>query len=99
MVTKAENGLGGLEQLRRSRLKVDLIICDLEMPEMNGLQLIESVRKGGGVFDAKVPIVVLTGHADEEVVHNALKLGINGYLVKPVSRASLEKRMLAALKK
>jgi len=42
---------------------------------------------------------MLTGHADEEIVTHAIKLGINGYLVKPISRAALEPRLIAAIEK
>ena len=97
MITHAENGLDGLEKLRQMHRKIDIVVCDLEMPEMNGLQFVEAVRKGGEEFDPNVPILILTGHADEQIVHNVVKLGINGYIVKPVSRTALEKRMIAAL--
>jgi two-component system chemotaxis response regulator CheY len=97
-ISVTKNGIEALETLRRSIRKVDLIFCDLEMPEMNGFQFIETVRRGDRLIDPNMPIVVLTAHSDEETVYNVLELGIDGFLVKPVSRDALEKRITAALK-
>jgi response regulator RpfG family c-di-GMP phosphodiesterase len=68
------------------------------MPEMNGFDFVKQVSSSAEErLDAKLPILILTGHADEETVRGAATLGINGYLVKPVSRKSLESRILKTI--
>ena len=94
IISQASNGREGLSLLQSAKSKVDLVICDLEMPEMNGFDFVRQVRSSVDErFDNNLPILILTGHADEETVRGAADLGINGYLVKPVSRKSLESRI------
>jgi len=98
IISQAANGREGLSILQSAKSKVDLVICDLEMPEMNGFDFVKQVRSSAEErLDAKLPILILTGHADEETVRGAATLGINGYLVKPVSRKSLESRILKTI--
>ena len=97
-VSEAQHGVEGMTRLRLARRKVNLVICDLEMPRMNGHEFVEKLRSGdSGAPDPDIPVIILTGHADEENVHDASRLGINGYIVKPISRNVLEERLKAAL--
>ena len=98
IISTAQNGKDGLEHMKRARRSVDIVICDLEMPVMNGLQFVEAIRSGREKIDPTIPILVLTGNAEEETVHTAVQLGVDGYVVKPVSRTALEKRMESALR-
>jgi two-component system chemotaxis response regulator CheY len=98
-VVSANDGEEGLQHLQFGDTRIDLILCDLQMPKMGGLQLVDAVRSGKANCDADVPIIVLTGHAEEKTVRAALKLHINGYLVKPVSVGSLRDRINAVLTK
>ena len=94
IISQAANGREGLSLLQSAKSKVDLVICDLEMPEMNGFDFVKQVRSSADErFNPKLPILILTGHADEETVRGAASLGINAYLVKPISRKSLESRI------
>jgi two-component system chemotaxis response regulator CheY len=100
IVTTASDGADGLEKLAKlqaSRHPVDIVVCDLEMPNMGGLEFVKQVRTGSTGVPTNLPIVVLTGHAEEETVHEAVGLKISGYVVKPVSRNTLEKRLRLAL--
>ena len=97
IVTTAGNGTEGLISLESSNRPIDLVICDLSMPEMDGLEFVKTVRGRADAPYARVPILILTAHSDEDIVHDAAKLGINGYLVKPVSPAALETRLRSAL--
>lgn len=97
IVTPAQNGIAGLQALRKSRHNFDLIICDLEMPEMGGMEFITAVRTEEDIPNAAVPIIVLTGLAEMDTLHKALLLGINGYLVKPVSKTNLESKIVSAI--
>ena len=100
LVTTASDGADGLEKLAKmqaSRHPVDIVVCDLEMPNMSGLEFVKQVRDGFSDVPPTLPIVVLTGHAEEETVHRAVGLKISGYVVKPVSRNTLDKRLRQAL--
>lgn len=97
VVSHAGNGLEGIELLSRSDGNIDLAICDLEMPEMNGFDFVKQVRSGSVVKQKDLPILIVTGHSDEKTVRGAAGLGINGYLVKPISKNSLESRIKKAI--
>jgi len=96
-ILNAENGEDGL-RIVRTRKKIDLIICDLEMPTMDGFAFVRELRRDADTKVAATPVLILTGHSDENHVHDALALGINGFLVKPISKGALESRVAAALK-
>jgi len=96
-ILNAENGEEGL-RIVRTRKKIDLVICDLEMPTMDGFAFVRELRRDEDPKVAATPVLILTGHSDEDNVHDALSLGINGFLVKPISRGTLESRVVAALK-
>jgi len=78
-VETAENGKEALEKLF-SRAHFDLIVTDLEMPEMDGFELIKKVRESKEYKN--IPIVVVTSLAGEEIRRKVLELGANGYEVK-----------------
>lgn len=82
--TLAQNGLEALEALRRSRF--NLVLMDLEMPEMGGLEAVRAIRSGrAGVLDPDLPIVVMTAHAMAETRKRCLASGMDGFLTKPVN--------------
>ena len=71
--------------------RVHLIISDYNMPEMDGLQFLEAVRKdpviGNTVF------IMLTGSSDRELVQKAAAMGVNNYVVKPFAPAALKEKI------
>ncbi|MFP4167817.1 MAG: response regulator [Desulfonatronovibrionaceae bacterium] len=79
-VTTAEDGLDGLEKLY-STPDVDLIICDVNMPRMDGFTYIKTVRDQEVYRD--LPIIVLSTEGQEQDIQQGLTLGANLYLVKP----------------
>ncbi len=83
-ITPAASGEDALRQLQANLF--DLVICDIVMDGMNGIQFVKSLRcKSVPVANARsVPIIMLTAHADEKLVIASLKAGANGYLVKPL---------------
>lgn len=83
-ITPAASGEDALRQLQANLF--DLVICDIVMDGMNGIQFVKSLRcKSVPVANASsVPIIMLTAHADEKLVIASLKAGANGYLVKPL---------------
>ncbi|RKY67101.1 MAG: response regulator [Candidatus Latescibacterota bacterium] len=78
-VVQAQDGMDALEKL--ARYEVDLIITDLNMPNMDGYSLIQAIRENEHLKD--VPIIVLSSEAKEEDKQKAFALGADSYLVKP----------------
>lgn len=80
-VTTAEDGLDGLEKLYSSD-KIDMIISDINMPRMDGYTFIKTVREQKAYKD--VPIIVLSTEGHESDIKQALDLGADKYMIKPV---------------
>ena len=78
-VTESSDGLDAIEKIRKEHF--DLLITDLQMPNMDGLKLIENIRLMG----LRIPIIILTTHGEETEVEKGLMLGANDYLTKPIS--------------
>jgi two-component system KDP operon response regulator KdpE len=90
-VVEAENGVAALAELRTERL--DLVILDLGLPDMDGLDVIRAVRA-----ESQVPIIVLSIRNDDRGKVLALDLGADDYVVKPFSIEELLARIRAALR-
>jgi CheY-like chemotaxis protein len=91
----ANNGPAGLQVIRQ--LNPDLVVVDWEMPTMDGLQFLRTVRSPGEFPFPDVPIILLTGHADRWRVVEAARFGVHEYLLKPVSTNALLERVAAVL--
>ncbi len=76
-VETASNGVEALEKYRAEK-KFDLILSDMNMPEMSGLEIIKEIRGN----DNKVPIIILTGNSEISIAIDALKSGANDYILK-----------------
>lgn len=74
----AENGLEALDKLAET--SVDLLICDIMMPQMNGLKLVEHIRSRG----EQMPILVISGTENMSDIAQALRLGVQDVLLKPI---------------
>jgi CheY-like chemotaxis protein len=79
-VTKTTNGLKGIELF--DTIKPDLVIVDINMPTISGLEIIKYIRNSK---KSKTPIMVLSGSTDDEVLSNSFDLGVNDYMRKPLS--------------
>ena len=85
----------GAEGIRAATLKpVDLVIVDLELPDMDGAEIVERLRSW-----SKVPIIVLSVRSSEEEKVRLLELGADDYVVKPFGMAELLARARAALRR
>ena len=82
----AMNGLEALDVLSRET-GIDLILLDINMPVMNGVQFMEKLKKDG--LYRHIPIVVISTEGKEEDTIRAMKLGAWGYIVKPFKSESL----------
>lgn len=79
MVYEVENGAVAAQAVTRQPF--DLVISDYNMPEMDGLGLLRSIRSNPHV--RRLPFILLTGRGDKELVVKAAQAGVNNYLVKP----------------
>lgn len=82
-VILAENGLKGLEIVQAAPAKINLIITDLMMPEMDGFELLDNLKKQASTVD--LPVIVLTAKHEKDSRLNALRIGVDEYLTKPFS--------------
>lgn len=80
-VVTAENGLDGLEKVGKEN--VNLVLSDLNMPYMDGLEFVKSLRANPDTTE--LPVVMVTTEADPEEKEKAMKAGANGYMIKPVT--------------
>lgn len=77
-VLEAENGKEGLEMIRSNSL--DVIFCDIKMPLVDGMELLEQVQGEGN----EVPIVMISGHGTLETAVQAIKIGAFDFIEKPL---------------
>ncbi len=85
-ILEAEDGVEGLERLGHA--KVDLVITDLNMPNMDGLEFISAVRKEERF--AGLPMVMLTTEGQAEKMRAGKRAGASGWIVKPFNELQLE---------
>lgn len=87
----------GKEALERVKQKPDLIILDLMMPEMNGLQFIQEMKKDKTI--SSIPILILTAKGTETDEIVGLEVGADDYIIKPVKIGKIVARVHAALRR
>jgi two-component system chemotaxis response regulator CheY len=75
----------------------DVVIVDWEMPGLDGAGFVRMVRSPDTFPFPDVPIIMLTGHAERSRVIEAIQIGVNEFLLKPVSSKALQDRMAAVL--
>ena len=76
-VEEAEDGVAGLEKIKNN--DYDLVLCDIKMPKMDGVEVLEAVKK----IKPEIPMVMISGHGDMETAINTMRLGAFDYISKP----------------
>ncbi|AXT56165.1 sigma-54-dependent Fis family transcriptional regulator [Aquimarina sp. MMG015] len=76
-VFEAEDGLVGIEKIKNEDF--DLVLCDIKMPKMDGVEVLEAVKK----IKPEVPMVMISGHGDLDTAVNTMRLGAFDYISKP----------------
>jgi len=91
----ANDGRSGLEAI--CRWNPDVVILDWSMPSPNGPEFVRQVRAPGRFPYPDVPIIMLTAHGERSRVVEAVRLGVNEFLLKPVSSTALLARLVSIL--
>ncbi len=92
-VLLAPTGRRGLEEFENN--PVDLVLLDLRLPDLDGLDILRYIRAG----DSDIPVIVLTGHAEVASAVEAMRLGAYDYMEKPLDVGVLKERIARALEK
>ena len=85
------NGVDGLEAI--PQIVPDIVVLDWEMPQLTGSEFMRMLRAPGKFALPDVPVIMLTGHVERERVVEAIRLGVNEFLCKPVSANALKQRI------
>jgi CheY-like chemotaxis protein len=93
-ITEAANGEEALTKVKEKHF--DLVLTDINMPKMTGLEFVEKVRNE--LMRPELPIIIITTKGAESDVDKGMKLGANGYLSKPVSMSQLRELINGFLK-
>jgi len=76
-VEEAEDGLAGIEKIKKE--DYDLVLCDIKMPKMDGVEVLEAIKK----IKPEIPVVMISGHGDIDTAVNTMRLGAFDYISKP----------------
>lgn len=97
MVDEAVNGKKAQQMLTKTRF--DMVLCDWEMPEMTGVELLKWCREQAHYQKEQVPFVMITSRGDKSHVIEAVQSGVTDYLGKPFSSEQLVNKVMSAAKK
>ena len=86
---EAEDGAVAIAKLRNGRF--DFVVTDINMPNMNGFDLLEAIRADASL--QALPVLMVTAEARKEDIVRAAQLRASGYIVKPFSKATLEEKV------
>lgn len=92
---EAEDGAIALQKLRSK--KYDFVVCDINMPNMNGFELLEASKADAAL--KHIPFLMVTAEARKEDIVLAAQKGASGYIVKPFTKAILEDKVTHICKK
>ncbi|MBN8821483.1 MULTISPECIES: response regulator [unclassified Spirosoma] len=95
-VTTTENGMEGMAWLEEGH-PVDIILSDIQMPHMDGKNLISMLR-ASPVF-RKLPIIILSTYADSDTRIACLKLGADDYIIKPFNPMEVKTKIMTVLRR
>ena len=86
---EAGNGKEALEKL--SNGPVDIMLCDINMPEMNGMELVKKIRELDSCVDMK--IIMVSTESSQELINNIISDGANGYITKPFTPEKFQEKL------
>ena len=92
---EAEDGTAALAKLRSQPF--DFVLSDINMPKMNGFELLKEIRADGAL--KALPVLLITAEAKKEDIVTAAQSGASGYIVKPFTKATLEEKVSKIVQK
>ena len=84
---KANSGQKGLDYLHSSNINIDLILLDLMLPDVYGLDFLAAIKNNE--LHAKIPVIIQSGTSDQNEINKAYKMGIAGFIEKPFNKEVL----------
>lgn len=97
-VVTSRNGQEALDAVNDAANRIDVIVCDLEMQEIDGHTFVQNFPELPEENKRTLPVIILTGHSDPSNIERAAKSGVEAYFVKPVERKILKQRLQEVLK-
>ena len=88
-ISEADDGKAALKVLKEE--KFDLILCDWNMPEMSGLEVLKQMKSDDALKD--IPFVMVTAEAQKDHIIEAVKAGVNSYIVKPFTAETIGEKL------
>ncbi len=98
-ISEAEDGKPAWDQLISNLEKgipFDFIVCDWNMPQMSGIELLKQIRSNASL--SKIPFLMVTAESEQEKVLNAVLAGVSNYIVKPFSHDILISKIKSCIK-
>jgi two-component system chemotaxis response regulator CheY len=96
-IYEAEDGAAALKILQSNEVRVDFVVTDWNMPVMDGLTLLQSIRSIDGL--SQLPVLMVTAEAKKENIIAAAQAGADGYIVKPFNAGTLKEKLDKILSK
>ena len=96
-IVEAGNGKEAIEKLKEFNYQFGLVLCDINMPEMNGMETLKAIRSAPE--SSKLPVIMCTSVAEKGQVMEAIKAGATNYLVKPFQPEDLKNKINTVLSK
>ncbi len=88
-IREAHNGQAALDELRKN--KADFVVSDWNMPVMSGIELLRAIRADENL--KTTPVLMVTAEAKQENIIEAVKAGVNNYIVKPFNAQTLQEKL------
>ncbi len=88
-ITEAEDGAHALTLIRENA--IDFVVTDWNMPRLNGIELLKTLRADPST--KSLPVLMITAEAEKECIIQAIKAGVNNYIVKPFTAETLKEKL------
>jgi two-component system, chemotaxis family, chemotaxis protein CheY len=92
-IVEANSGLQGIELIKKG--PIDLILLDLHMPEMDGLEVLQALKKNPDWKN--IPVIIVSSDSEKETIGEGMKLGAVSYITKPFRNEGLKEAIALAL--
>lgn len=89
----ANNGIEGIKQFKLNQKKIDLIITDIKMPQLDGISMVQEIRK----INNQIPIIITTAHQESGFLKSSIELGVSSFLIKPIDIYLLKDGLIKSL--